>query len=332
MPVDISTNSRNRPASSTNSGTSSWRALLKELGRNRFDADDLALELKLSDICEDHSVQVGFRDGQPILFNRLRTCPISFPKPDCDEWRAKSDSEWSNCLSQLNRRADYFSSIIRGYLGWLLTNPLFLSEHHRLWEGASEELNGTSIPQRIEARRSGHELPDGWQLQPDGASGVAAQFRDFCSRWRLSQLAGPYLPQPVEPRIPNLLASHQAAPQFQIPDTIAIDGGGLVREMMTDSLSQPRAEHLAEWMQIVAPENQGRKTIHRFARLFELQHYSRVLAERHPGAVARNKERVRHAFAAFFGTSDDTLRSDLQFVKKRLARGHYQAPAWLDAI
>ena len=172
----------------------------------------------------------------------------------------------------------------------------------------------------------------GWQLQPDSASGVAAQFRDFCSRWRLSQFAGPYLPVPVEPRFPNLLASQQAAPQFQIPDIIAIDGGGLVREMITDSLRQPRAEHLAEWMQIVEPDNQGRKTIHRFARLFELQHYSRALAQRHPNALAGKKEKLRHAFANFFVTSDDTVRSDFRFVKQLLGRGHFQAPAWLDAI
>lgn len=314
-----------------------WKAVIKELGSSRFKADDIALEFRLSEICEDHSVQVGFRDGQPVLFNRLRTISLSFPKPDCDEWRTKSDAEWKACLRQLDVRADYFSSIIRGYLGWLLTTPLFLNEHDHLWEGASEELIGASIPRRIEARRiearrSGHDLPDGWQLQPDSASGVAAQFRDFCSRWQLSQIAGPYLPVPVEPRIPNLLASQQAAPQFQIPGIIAIDGGGLVREMITDSLKQPRAEHLAEWMQIVEPDNQGRKTIHRFARLFELQHYSRALAQRHSKALAGKKENLRHAFAIFFGRSDDTIRSDLQLLKKRLGRGHYQAPAWLDAI
>ncbi len=59
---------------------------------------------------------------------------------------------------------------------------------------------------------------------------------------------------------------------------------------------------------------------------------SRVLAQRHSDALAKNKERLRHAFANFFDTSDDTIRSDLQFVKKRLGRGHYQAPGWLDAV
>ncbi len=309
-----------------------WKAVIKELGSSRFNADHIALELRLSEICEDHTVQVGFRDGQPILFNRLRTSPLSFPKPDYGDWRTKSDSDWKACLRELNVRADYFSSIIRGYLGWLLTNSLFLDEHDRLWEGASEELIGASIPRIIEARQSGRDLPDGWQLQPGSTNGVAAQFRDFCSRWRLSQLAGPYLPVPVEPRFPNQLAPQQAAPQFQIPDIIAIDGSGLVREMITDTLRQPRAEHLAEWMQIVEPDNQGRKTIHRFARLFELQHYSRALAQRHPDALARNKERLHLAFASYFRTSIDTIRGDLRFLKKRLGCGHYQAPAWLDVV
>lgn len=162
-----------------------WKAVIKELGSSCFKANDLALELRLSEICEDHTVQVGFCDGQPVLFNRLRTSPLNFPKPYCNEWRKKSNSEWKACLRQLGVRADYFSSIIRGYLGWLLTNPLFLNEHDRLWETAADELIGASIPRGIEARRSALDLPDGWQLQPDSVSGGAAQFRDFCSRWRM---------------------------------------------------------------------------------------------------------------------------------------------------
>lgn len=309
-----------------------WKVVLKKLGSNCFNADRIALELRLSEICDDHTVQVGFRDGEPISFYRLRTKPIDVPKPDCDEWHRKSDAEWMDCLRELRERSDYFVSLIRGYLGWLLTNPMFLDEHDRLWEDATPELVGAAIPRRIEARCSGHELPDGWQLLPNNASSVAAKFRKFCSRWRLSQLDGKYLPQPIEPRIPDLFAPQQAAPQFLIPDIIAIDGSGLIRKMISDALRQPASEHLSEWMQIVDPENRGRKTIHRFARLFELQHYSRALAQRHSDALAGNKERLRDAFADFFGTSDDTIRSDLQFVKERLGRGHYDAPGWLDAV
>ncbi len=309
-----------------------WKAVIKELGSSRFKADDIALEMRLSEICEDHTVQVGFRNGQPILFNRLRTSPLSCPKPVCDEWRTRSNAEWKACLRELNKNWDYIVDHLRGYLGWLLTNPMFVDEHDRLWNAAAPELDGSAIPQRIETIPVSRKLPEGWNLLPADRSSVAAMIRDFCSRWRLSQLAGPYLPRPLEPRIPNLLAVQQSGSQFLIPDIIAIDGSGLVRKMITNSQQRPESEHLQEWLQIVAPENQGRKTIYRFARIFELQHYGRALAQRHRDALARNKERLRHAFAIFFSTSDDTIRSDLQFLKKRLSRGHYHAPAWLDAI
>ena len=85
-------------------------------------------------------------------------------------------------------------------------------------------------------------------------------------------------------------------------------------------------------MQIVGPDNQGRKTIYRYERIFELQHFGHALAQRHPDALIDNKGRLRDAFAKFFATSADSIRNDLRLVKQRLTRGHFQAPAWLDAI
>ena len=245
-----------------------WELLVKELGKGRFNVENLALELRLSKLCEDHSFRVGFRNGQPILFNRLRISPIIFPKPDCDEWRNKSDAEWKACLLELSTRLNHFASMIRGYLGWLLTNPLFLDEHDRLWDSTAKELARMNIPQLIEARRSSDQLPDGWQLQTANADNVAVQFRDFCLRWQLSEFAGPYLPKPLEARIPNLFSTNAAAPQYQLPATIAIEGRGLLREMITDYQRQSVGMHLDEWMQIVGPDNQGRKTIYRYERIF----------------------------------------------------------------
>lgn len=49
-----------------------------------FDADEIGLELRLSEICGDHSCQVGFRNGSPIEFHRLRV--HNLPKLDYDEW------------------------------------------------------------------------------------------------------------------------------------------------------------------------------------------------------------------------------------------------------
>ena len=113
---------------------------------------------------------------------------------------------------------------------------------------------------------------------------------------------------------------------------MAIDGDGLVREMLTDILSQPSDEHLAEWLRIVGPDNRGRKIIHRYARIFELQHYCRVIAERHSKSIVRNKEHLRNAFASFFGMEGDAIRNDFRFVKGRLRREGNRGPAWLDAI
>jgi len=309
-----------------------WKAAQSEIGRQHFDADDLALELRLSELCGDHTFQIGFRNGLPILFNRLRNSPLSSPKPDCDEWRQKSDVEWRACLRELSNRSSHFASMVRGYLGWLLTNPLFLDEHDRLFDKATQELPTISIPQMSEARCSGNQLPDGWERQSVETGNIAADFRDFCARWQLTEFAGPYLPKPIEVRISNPFAPNAGAPQFQLPATIAIDGKGLVRELISDCQRQSVGDHLREWLEIIGPDNQGRKSLYRYERIFELQHFGRILAVRHPAALAGNKERLRAAFAAFFKTSADSIRDDLRTVKARLSRGHCHAPAWLDVI
>lgn len=222
--------------------------------------------------------------------------------------------------------------MIRGYLGWLLTNPLFLEEHRLLWENSAKKLAGMNLPQTIEARRSGAQLPDGWQFKASNEADVALQFRDFCSRWLLSEFAGPYLPKPLEARIPRPFSTPGAAPQIQLPATIAIEGRGLIRDMIAECQREAVAEHLEEWMRIIGPDNKGRKTIYRYERIFEVQHFGRAFALRHPKALVGNKERLRDAFARFFVTSSDTIRGDLKLLRQRLTRGHFQAPAWLDAI
>ncbi len=308
-----------------------WDVVIREVGKPRFDSKLLELELRLSEICGDHSFQVGFQDGQPVLFQRLRGRPLSFPQPMWNGWKTKTGAEWESCLKLMEERLDYFVQIIRGYLGWLLTNPVFLQEHDSLWENCDRDVAQHGIPKCIEGGFAQGELPAGWQRIASRSSNAATRFEEFCRRWRLSQMAGPYLPQPEEPRVPDP-TSHNAVPLFRIPSIMGIDGSGRVRQMIDDSLHDgDEAGHLLEWFEIVRSDNSGKKSIKRFGRVFELQHFARALTERHEAALHHRREYLREAFAAFFGVSSDAIRDDYRLIKRRFSSCGNQ-PSWLNAI
>jgi hypothetical protein len=118
-----------------------------------------------------------------------------------------------------------------------------------------------------------------------------------------------------------------------LPDTIALEGTGLVREVLDEVLAQNPDDHLTAWRQITKPSNLGRKSIHRYSRLFELQHYCRALNDRHHAALVGNRERLRLALAKFLKTGPDTIRDDIRLIRRRFATADAEnIPAWLDLI
>jgi hypothetical protein len=77
-------------------------------------------------------------------------------------------------------------------------------------------------------------------------------------------------------------------------------------------------EHLKEWVNIVQQHNLARNRITRFARLFEVQHYWRIMRERHPAALARRLGQFEAAVACFLKSEQQTVRRDFQFIRRRL--------------
>jgi hypothetical protein len=89
--------------------------------------------------------------------------------------------------------------------------------------------------------------------------------------------------------------------------------------MLEDSLhGGPSAEHLAEWMDLIAAGNASKKSFTKFARLFEVQHYYRLLHHRHEAALRRKLGPVKEALASFLETEKRTIDEDLKFLNQRL--------------
>ena len=64
--------------------------------------------------------------------------------------------------------------------------------------------------------------------------------------------------------------------------------------------------------------NPAKNKIPRFGRVFELQHYCRILHERHAQAIHRRLGDLEFALASFMGVSPETIHRDLLFIRDRL--------------
>jgi hypothetical protein len=140
-----------------------------------------------------------------------------------------------------------------------------------------------------------------------------------------------YLPQPMQPQSPVLLPQRASfmlrggGAMIYLPETAPVPDRDTLREMAEAALVRDaNGEHLREWTEIVAAYSQGKKQIVRYSRLFQLQHFWRVLHHRWGDRLKCKGERLQYAFAAFFLPDKDsttvveTIRKDLQFLADRL--------------
>jgi hypothetical protein len=225
-------------------------------------------------------------------------------------------------FARLNRNA-------RGYLGWLLTNCQFLDEHDALIK------SHTTVIRRWGLRLAGKDLPS--NLFPDVANPTNDtawnlfdnRCREFLLRWRITELAGPYLPSAMQILtagfIPQLQLNrlNESGGLLFIPDISPIPSRDELREILEDSL-HPREppDHLSEWFEIIRAKNPAKNRLGRFSRVFELQHYCRIMQDRHGAALVGNLGRWEVAMASYLEVSDETIHQDMILIRSRLG-GHW---------
>src|SRR5207245_2877217 len=95
------------------------------------------------------------------------------------------------------------------YCGWLLLNLQFRQEHRQLFERWQEQMGQFGVPQQelFVSASQGRVSPEIAQATGEQAQ-YAQAFWDFYTRWRLANLAAPYLPQPLMPQLPVSILQH----------------------------------------------------------------------------------------------------------------------------
>jgi len=302
--------------------------LVAELGEDSFDPEIQRLERALSQISGDHTQLVGFWRDAPVSYYILRRMPVM----EIDDAMIEGLG-WGMSAAEANaqhRVADHRSlkyfKVVQGYAGWLMTNPTFIQEHDELFRRFPSKIREMGLPSIATPVANG--VARHFRLRRRARSNqFFEQLQAFCLRWRLSGLAAPNLPMPLHPQTPApapLMATgpgNSVGALFYLPDTFPVPGREELRNIMEESLRGAESpQHLAGWTKIIRSKNPSKTQISRFGRVFELQHYCRILQERCPNAIRRRQGGLERALAAFMNVSPDTIHRDLLFTRRRLGR------------
>ena len=303
-----------------------FNEVYRRVGPDAFDVQLARLECDLTGVCGDHSMNVGFWSNRPITHDVLQQSPLGAISPERAEALGWDKSEAR--LAQIERiyeeRSGHFALFARGYAGWLMTNQQFLDEHDALLANWSDMVRrwgvdrlGLLIPKEMCLPESDPTEDPRWEK-------FDAAFEEFFVRWRLQGLAAPYLPVPLRPLMAGSFPVSivrqiaRAGGVFLFPDTFPVPSRDELRGLLHDALHQgEQADHLGTWMDIIRPDNPAKNPVARFARLFQLQHYWRLLLNRHAPAFRRKLTVAKEVMAWFCGTAFETVHQDLLFIKGR---------------
>ncbi len=227
-------------------------------------------------------------------------------------------------LDIADKRMRWARRVRRGYCGWLMTNREFLSEHDAVFKKHRHYIPryGCGV-----AYVPGSDVPLYPSLlnQKGYLQSFSSDFEEFCQRWHLEGMAGPYLPIPHVPHSP-LKSLEQFTPKMMkagvliyIPHIFALPSENELRSIIDYAQRDNgrREPHLAGWLEVVATNrpNKGRE-LARYGRIFEVQHFLRLLRERYAKQLVNNKQRLMRAFAELFGHSDiDTIKNDFSLIE-----------------
>jgi hypothetical protein len=286
------------------------------------------LEQQLAAVAAPLNHCVGFRDGDPIssglLVERFLSAGwTSEDFKDFPDWKGITVEHLNLALGEADARIGWAQKAAKAYCGWLFTQSDFLAEYEAFAARWHEQIEALGFP---EFSPISEEIAGDAILPGRIASAVEDQFamatKQFCIRWQLKRITGPYLPAPLLPQFPVLSSDlltdtmRDNGVLIYLPRNFALMGEQELRQLLEDVIrGTPTAGHLRGWVEFASTrrKNKGQEFV-RFGRLFELQHYWRVLYSRWETILDREKTDVMQAFADFFHKSLQQIKSDLTAV------------------
>lgn len=227
-----------------------------------------------------------------------------------------------NQVDAVNSRAKFLAdqhNEVMAYCGWLMCNSHLRCEHDKLVRAHAKVFGGgmlefTEIETELES------------MATDEQAEFMERWRSFYTRWRLVKLTGPGLPVRAGVRFDRLKADftpahlQEAIGGPRLSDVHRVPDATTLRNVMGGSGPCTSDDHLNEWQTLIASTNVGKKKLNKYPRLFQLQHYWKVLFDRHGPSLKRQNGRLEKAFAEYLCVDKTTIHSDLNLIRRQLGR------------
>ncbi|MCA9091284.1 MAG: hypothetical protein KDA90_21930 [Planctomycetaceae bacterium] len=217
----------------------------------------------------------------------------------------RSEMEQLPIARALEERLSRIDDHIRAYVGWLVTNLNFKTEHEQLCEEFREELAMQGFPTRRQIT----------SVCESKRSLFHQRCWDHYEHWILDGVAAPGMPIPVSPHFPNLLQadSETGVLNHTIPDYFPISGNSWFLDMLDETrLTSQRMPQLAGWLDIIRKEDAQANKLAGYRRRLLLVIYWRGLMSAFPECFVRSKKKLSAVFAEFLKVSEDTIKNDLK--------------------
>ena len=209
-----------------------------------------------------------------------------------------------------------------------MTNRQFLDEHDVLLA------NHVETVRRWGTCHAATLLPESYRIHlvPGADPNADPMWQEFISdcnpfllRWRLAGLAGPYLPVPSTPLMAGnfpLSVVQQlmgVGGIFFVPDTMPIPSQSQLRGLLEHALHHGDSpEHLSEWFDIGRASNTAKNRMDPFIRMFALQHYWRILSQRHASSMSGKIGCCQRVLATILEVRPNQIKQDLIAIRNRL--------------
>ena len=260
---------------------------------------ELAFERGLADLCQ-RNASIGMYRGNPIVFQPLQE--IQLPVPSRAEFEELGWAEFMSYEEVLASfelapsRLEPVYSQCQAYLGWLVTNPEYVSD--------LEEIEN-------QRERSDEQY--------------ARECEGFRAKWQLTKLVTRDLPLP---QLPNLSGfelpahtrhqSHQV--RIEMPVTMRLPARYGLAELIDEIRAGETPPHLRHWQQILDRADSSQPGMQRYRHLFRLHFYRNVvLASRYSAKLTGKTAALDAAFGGFLdGLGEDSVKKLRLFAERRL--------------
>ena len=303
--------------------------LVKECGRTAFDPGALRMEVVLSEQLQHNYHLAGYTaTGEAFAYHLLAqdTWADWNPTEEILQTAKIPRADFEKVRTGAPKEFELFEVALRGYVGWLVTNPQYLEERDALFDTWTDMIAAEGIP--LSGSTMFGEVAHSELIQPVSDNRVVKflkAFEQFYARWRLQHLVTKELPEPLSPQSPVVtplaLLTHMKTGGVTLyqPDTMPVPGRDRLRKALDTVRLHQDNDHLAAWIKVSRLSRPSDSAMTAFRRIFIQHHYWTALEQRHPQIFRGNVGRIQNAFAEYLYVSPDSVDKYRQRIRSRLA-------------